>query len=103
MLEKAMISGVTHTLEETLYWVEGVTAARLFAALAEGGVNVDTIVQTSEAEIVFSAPSDDGERRRGGARELGLTWRARDDLGKVSLIGAGMKATRESRRRCSPC
>ena len=34
MLEKAMISGVTHTVEETLYWVEGVTAARLFAALA---------------------------------------------------------------------
>ena len=59
MLEKAMISGVTHTLEETLYWVEGVTAARLFAALAEGGVNVDTIVQTGEAEIVFSAPTDD--------------------------------------------
>jgi aspartate kinase len=92
MLEKAMISGVTHTVEETLYWVEGVTAARLFAALAESGVNVDTIVQTSEAEIVFSAPTDDASAVDEALRGLGLTWRARDDLGKVSLIGAGMKS-----------
>jgi len=87
-----MISGVTHTLEETLYWVEDVTAARLFAAMAESGVNVDTIVQTSEAEIVFSAPSDDRSAVEEALEGLGLTWRARDDLGKVSLIGAGMKS-----------
>ena len=60
MLEKALISGVTHTLEETLYRVEGTTPARLFAALAEAGVNVDTIVQTGP-EIVFSAPAEDRE------------------------------------------
>ena len=35
MLEKALISGITHTREETLYRVEGTTAAQLFAALAE--------------------------------------------------------------------
>src|SRR5207244_2448403 len=58
MLEKALISGVTHTLEETLYRVDGTTPARLFAALAEAGVNVDTIVKTGP-EIVFSAPADD--------------------------------------------
>src|SRR6266581_4473139 len=39
MLEKALISGVTHTLEETLYRVEGTNPARLFAVLAEAGVN----------------------------------------------------------------
>jgi aspartate kinase len=91
MLEKALISGVTHTLEETLYRVEGTTPARLFAALADAGVNVDTIVRTGP-EIVFSAPADD----RGAAAEvldrLGLDWSARDDLGKVSVIGAGMKS-----------
>src|ERR687897_1807495 len=34
MLEKAMISGVTHTTEETVYRGDGVPAARLFAELA---------------------------------------------------------------------
>jgi aspartate kinase len=92
MLEKAMISGVTHTLEETLYWVEGVPAARLFAALAEAGVNVDTIIQTGEGEIAFSAPSDDDASVAAALEGLGVAWRSRDDLGKVSLIGAGMKS-----------
>jgi aspartate kinase len=92
MLEKAMISGVTHTLEEALYWVEGVSAARLFSALAEGGVNVDTIVQVADDEIVFSAPTDDATSVAEILDGLGLQWRSRDDLGKVSLIGAGMKS-----------
>ena len=92
MLEKAMISGVTHTLEEALYWVEGVGAARLFAALADASVNVDTIVQTSDTEIVFSAPTSDHDEVARVLDRLGVTWRSRDDLGKVSLIGAGMKS-----------
>ena len=91
MLEKAMISGVTKTIEETLYRVEGVAPARLFAALAEASVNVDTILHTG-SEIVFSAPFED----RGDAARtldgLGVRWSARDDLGKVSVIGAGMKS-----------
>jgi aspartate kinase len=92
MLEKAMISGVTHTLEETLYWVAGVGASQLFAALADASVNVDTIVQTSESEIVFSAPTSDAAEVAAVLDGLGVTWRSRDDLGKVSLIGAGMKS-----------
>jgi aspartate kinase len=44
MLEKAMISGVTHTTEENIYRVEGTTPAKLFSALAEAQVNVDTIL-----------------------------------------------------------
>jgi aspartate kinase len=91
MLEKALISGVVHQREETVYRVEGTTAARLFGALAEAAVNVDTIVQTGD-EIVFSAPVED----RGDASRtldgLGVAWSARDDLGKVSLVGAGMKS-----------
>ncbi len=91
MLEQAMISGVTHTLEETLYRVEGVPAARLFAALAKAGVNVDTIVQTS-SEIVFSAPDADRDDAARVLDELGAPWSGRYDLGKVSVVGAGMKS-----------
>ena len=90
MLEKAMISGVTHTLEETVYRVDGVPTARLFAALAEARVNVDTVVQTGR-EIVFSAPTEDRAAAGEALDALDAPWTARDDLGKVSLIGAGMK------------
>jgi len=91
MLEKALISGVTHTREETLYRVEGTTPAQLFAALADAGVNVDTIVQTGP-EIVFSAPADDRDAATDVLDRLDVQWSARDDLGKVSVIGAGMKS-----------
>src|SRR6187397_3428204 len=43
MLEKALISGVTHTLEQTVYRVEGAPVAQLFEALAAQGVNVDLV------------------------------------------------------------
>jgi aspartate kinase len=91
MLEKALISGVTHTREETLYRVEGTDPARLFAVLADAGVNVDTIVRTG-SEILFSAPADDREAAREALDNLGVDWSARDDLGKVSVVGAGMKS-----------
>jgi aspartate kinase len=91
MLEKALISGITHTREETLYRVEGTNPARLFSVLAEAGVNVDTIVRTG-SEILFSAPAEDREAAREALDGLGVDWNARDDLGKVSVIGAGMKS-----------
>jgi aspartate kinase len=90
MLEKALISGVTHTVEETVYRVEQLPASRLFEALAEAGVNVDTILQTGP-EIVFSAPASDRPEAETALDRLGVGWTAREDLGKVSLIGAGMK------------
>jgi len=91
MLEKALISGVVHQREETVYHVEGATRARLFGALAEAFVNVDTIVQTG-AQIVFSAPPEDRVAAARTLDELGLEWSSREDLGKVSLVGAGMKS-----------
>ncbi len=91
MLEKALISGVTHTRDETLYRVEGTSPAQLFAVLADAGVNVDTIVRTG-SEILFSAPAEDRDAAREALDGLGLDWSARDDLGKVSVIGAGMKS-----------
>ena len=91
MLEKALISGVVHQREETVYRVEGATPAKLFGALAAARVNVDTIVQTSP-EIVFSAPVEDRPDAERALKGLGVSWSARYDLGKVSLIGAGMKS-----------
>jgi aspartate kinase len=90
MLEKAIISGIAHTVDEAVYRVEEVAPARLFDALADAGASVDTIIRTGP-EIVFSAPvSDDAEVER-TLDGLGVRWSSRDDLGKVSIIGAGMK------------
>jgi aspartate kinase len=92
MLEKAMISGVVHTREELVYRATGVGAASLFEALALASVNVDTIVQISPDEIVFSAPTDDRVDIERTLDVLGADWSSRDDLGKVSVVGAGMKS-----------
>jgi aspartate kinase len=92
MLEKAMISGVVHTREELVYHATGVGAASLFEALALASVNVDTIVQISPDEIVFSAPTEDRVDIERTLDSLGAAWSSRDDLGKVSVVGAGMKS-----------
>jgi aspartate kinase len=89
MLEKALISGVTHKPVDNVFRVEGVSAAKLFEALAEGGVNVDTVVQTGP-EIVFSA--DERAETEAALESLGVEWSSRDDLGQVSVIGAGMRS-----------
>jgi aspartate kinase len=92
VLEKAIISGVAHTDVEPLYRVRDVDAATLFARLAAASVNVDTILQTSTDEIVFSAPLEDKQAAEEALRALDVEWSMRDDLGKVSLVGAGMKS-----------
>jgi aspartate kinase len=92
MLEKAIISGVAHTREELVYRVTGIGAAPLFEALASASVNVDTIVQVAPDEIVFSAPTEDRADAERTLDALAADWSARDDLGKVSVIGAGMKS-----------
>jgi aspartate kinase len=89
--EKALISAVVHQREETVYRVDGAAPAALFAALAQASVNVDTIVQTGR-EVVFSAPVEDRDDAARALDGLGVEWSARDDLGKVSLVGAGMKS-----------
>ncbi len=91
MLEKAMISGVTHTLEEAVYRVSGTDRAGLFDALADASVSVDTIIQTGD-DIVFSAPTEDRAATEAALGRLDANWEERADLGKVSVIGAGMKS-----------
>jgi aspartate kinase len=91
MLEKAMISGVTHTTDETLYRVEGIAPAPLLEALAAAAVNVDTILFVGE-DVVFSAPTEEAAAVTQTLEGLEVSFSARDDLGKVSVVGAGMKS-----------
>jgi aspartate kinase len=92
MLEKALIAGVVHQREETVYDVETSAGAALFAALADASVNVDTIVQVGDGRIVFSAPPEDRPDAERALEGLGASWSLREGLGKVSLVGAGMKS-----------
>jgi aspartate kinase len=91
MLEKAIISGVAHTFDEAVYRVQSVDRADLFAALAETGVNVDTIIQTGD-EIVFSAPLGDRDDAQAALDRASANCDYIEGLAKVSLIGAGMKS-----------
>jgi hypothetical protein len=67
------------------------SVARLLDELAGAGVNVDTILLTGP-EIVFTAPTEDGRDVEAVLERLKVRWSARDDLGKVSVVGAGMKS-----------
>jgi aspartate kinase len=106
VLEKAIISGVTHDTSEAKIVIVDVPdrpgiAARVFRALAGSGVNVDMIVQNvSEhglTSITFTMPKTDVEIADPIldelAREIGARSVERDpDIAKISLIGAGMKS-----------
>lgn len=91
MLEKATVSGVTYTREERLYEVGAVAPAALFAVLAEVGADVDTVVRNGGG-IVFSAPHADHDDVVAALERVGASWGARDDLGRVSVVGAGFKS-----------
>jgi aspartate kinase len=91
MLEKALISGVTHTVEEAVYEVDGVRPADLFEALAAAEVNVDTIIQM-DSRIVFSAPVEDRHQAEQALAGLEARFAEQHGLGKVSVVGAGMKS-----------
>ena len=106
MLEKAIISGVTHDTSEAKVTVLGVPdrpgiAARVFRPLADAGVNIDMIVQNisehGHTSISFTLPKSDlvtaAPILERTAREVGATGFVQDpDIAKVSLIGAGMKS-----------
>ena len=91
MLEKALIAGVTHDMEEAVFVVEGADPAELFRALAGASVNVDTVIQIGDG-VVFSAPKEDRDEAAGALDGLGARWEEREGLGKVSVVGAGMKS-----------
>ena len=104
-LEQAIVSAVTHSADEVVFSVRNVpdrpgSAAAIFDAVAAEHVNVDTILQNvvhESAEISFSVPADDvPAARRALARAQESVGELRieeiDDLGKVALVGAGMRS-----------
>jgi aspartate kinase len=76
------------------------TAAAIFDAVAAEHVNVDTILQNvvhDSAELSFSVPQDDVPATRralvNAQEAIGpLQVEEISDLGKVSLVGAGMRS-----------
>jgi aspartate kinase len=91
VLERAIISGVTRSVDETVYRVRDVPAAALFGALADAGINIDTILQTRDG-LLFTAPTADDASTTEVLDGLAAVWSADSDLGQVSVVGAGMKS-----------
>src|SRR5262245_61916569 len=106
LLEKAIISGVTHDTSEAKLTLIGVpdrpgVAARVFRALADAGVNIDMIVQNVSSEgltdISFTLPKTDlavaEPILEAACNDVGAgRWTHDSDIAKVSLIGAGMRS-----------
>jgi len=106
MLEKAIISGVTHDTSEAKVTIFGVPdkpgiAARVFRPLADAGVNIDMIVQNvseqGHTDISFTLPKTDlviaEPILEQTARDVGAAGVKQDpEIAKVSLVGAGMKS-----------
>jgi len=105
-MEQAVVTAVTHDTSEAKVTVTGVPdkpgiAARLFRALADRAVNVDTIVQNTSlhgtTDISFTVPKTDLvvslEVARALVPEIGAGEVTADDgIAKVSLVGAGMRS-----------
>ena len=77
-------------------------AAKIFRAIADNGINLDMVLQniskveTGKTDITFTLPKDDGPRAVAKLTRLqddiGFSQVLYDDhIGKVSLVGAGMK------------
>jgi aspartate kinase len=104
-MEKALISGVTDDRSEAMIRVRRVPdrpgiAASIFGSLADESINVDMIVQNvsedGRTDVSFTVPKEDLARAREvvelRVQEIGAEgYTADDDIGKVSLVGAGMK------------
>jgi aspartate kinase len=106
-VEQAIISGVAHDLSEARVTVVGVPdkpgeAAAIFRAVADAEVNIDMIVQnvsgaTDRTDISFTLPKSDlataMKRLADLQASVGFEQLLSDEhIGKVSLVGAGMKS-----------
>jgi len=107
-MEQAIISGIAHDRSEAKITVVGVpdragVAARIFQAIADADINIDMIVQNVSAaatgltDISFTLPRTEGSRATTIVQklqgEIGFQSIQYDDqIGKLSLIGAGMRS-----------
>ena len=102
MMERAIVTAVVHDMSESKVTISDVPdepgiAAKLFRPLADADVNVDMIVQNvsegGATDISFTVPTTQRAAAAEVASELGIGKVTSDDgIGKVSLIGAGMKS-----------
>ncbi|MFE9765185.1 aspartate kinase [Streptomyces sp. NPDC005808] len=106
-VEQAIISGVAHDTSEAKVTVVGVPdkpgeAASIFRAIADAQINLDMIVQNVSAattgltDISFTLPKTDGRKAIDALEKakdvIGFeSLRYDDQIGKISLVGAGMK------------
>jgi aspartate kinase len=104
--ERPLITAVTHSTSEAMITLMGVrhqpgVAASIFEALAEAGVDVDMIDQNRPAggelaEISFTVPREHLREARAALAplrsELFSELLAYEEIGKVSIVGAGMRS-----------
>jgi aspartate kinase len=107
-VEQAIISGVAHDRSEVKVTVVDVPdkpgeAAAIFTELADAEINIDMIVQnistggTGRTDVSFTLPATDGPTALAALRKIqervGFSDLLYDDhVGKLSLIGAGMRS-----------
>lgn len=105
IVENAIISGVAHDTSEAKVTVQHVpdqpgVAARIFTALADANINIDMIVQNvsvrGSTDISFTVPHADAAKAQDVLEAIGGDVDATgivvdEHIGKVSLVGAGMK------------
>jgi aspartate kinase len=107
-MERPLVTAVTHSTSEARITLTGLPdrpgiAGRVLTALADAGVNVDMIIQNEPAsdghlaDMSVTVPRDDlgaaSEALRPLREELGFgSVQADARMGKVSLVGAGMKS-----------
>lgn len=106
-VEQAIITGVAHDRSEGKITVSGVPdrpgeAAQIFRVLADAEINIDMIVQNVSTEakltdISFTLPKSDGPAAIAALERVkhtvGYTGVSFDQhIGKVSLVGAGMRS-----------
>ena len=104
-MERPMVTAVTHTSSEGRVTISGVSdepgvAGRIFDALAAANVNVDMIIQNEpvtddqKADLSFTVGRDELKKATEAIEALGVGERvlADDRIGKVSIVGAGMRS-----------
>ncbi|GAA0916260.1 aspartate kinase [Nonomuraea longicatena] len=107
-MEQPIISGVAHDRSEAKITVVGVPdkvgeAATIFKTLADAEINIDMIVQnvsaaaTGRTDISFTLPTTDASTALTSLKKIqervGFESLLFDDqIGKVSLVGAGMRS-----------
>jgi aspartate kinase len=105
-MEHPLITAVTHSTGEARVTLLGVPdtpgiAGRVTTALADANVNIDMIIQNEpvsegqRADMSFTVPRDDIPSAQAAigpiAEELGIEVATDPSMGKVSIVGAGMK------------